>query len=115
MTALRPVSPDKAVHAAADAEFLRNLGRRIRLLRVDRELSQEQLARAAGMSRNFVSSIERGAHGVDVVRLRWLAAVFEVSVATLVDGTTDAVAAALSGERLAPGGRPRAGARRGPA
>jgi transcriptional regulator with XRE-family HTH domain len=101
VTALRSVPAARpAQEAAADAEFLRRIGRRIRLLRVDRGLSQEQLARAAGMSRNFVSSIERGVHGIDVVRLRWLAAVFEVSVATLVDGAADAVAAALSGERV---------------
>jgi transcriptional regulator with XRE-family HTH domain len=64
--------------------YLRGLGKRIRLLRVDRELSQEQLARAAGMSRNFVSSIERGAHGVDVVRLLRLASALDVDIAVLV-------------------------------
>lgn len=63
---------------------MRGLGKRIRLLRVDRELSQEQLAKAAGMSRNFVSSIERGAHGVDVVRLLRLASALEVDIAVLV-------------------------------
>jgi transcriptional regulator with XRE-family HTH domain len=53
---------------------------------VTREMSQEQLARTAGMSRNFVSSIERGAHGVDVVRLLRLAAALEVDLAELVAG-----------------------------
>ncbi len=58
---------------AQDQVFLRAMGKRIKLTRIDRELSQEQLARRSGMSRNFVSSVERGAHGVDVVRLRALA------------------------------------------
>ncbi len=62
-----PISP------AHNRLFLRAMGKRIKLTRIDRELSQEQLAARAGMSRNFVSSIERGAHGVDVVRLRALA------------------------------------------
>lgn len=80
-----------AEERAAERQYLRGLGKRIRLLRVDRELSQEQLAKAAGMSRNFVSSVERGAHGVDVVRLVRLAAALDVDVAVLVSGPTDRV------------------------
>lgn len=64
--------------------YLRTLGKRIRILRVTREMSQQQLAQAAGMSRNFVSSIERGAHGVDVVRLLRLAAALDVGLVDLV-------------------------------
>ncbi|HVQ91295.1 MAG TPA: helix-turn-helix transcriptional regulator [Mycobacteriales bacterium] len=67
-----------------ERQYLRGLGKRIKLLRIDRELSQEQLAKASGMSRNFVSSVERGAHGVDVVRLVRLAAALGVDVAVLV-------------------------------
>jgi transcriptional regulator with XRE-family HTH domain len=80
-----------AEERAAERQYLRGLGKRIRLLRVDRELSQEQLAKAAGMSRNFVSSVERGAHGVDVVRLVRLAAALDVDVAVLVSGPSDRV------------------------
>src|SRR5215212_1529828 len=58
------------------AAFLRALGKRVRLLRLTRELTQDQVAVAAGMSRSFVSLIEHGTHGVDVVRLWRLAAVF---------------------------------------
>jgi len=73
--------------------FLRAMGKRIKLARIDRELSQEQLARRSGMSRNFVSSVERGAHGVDVVRLRALAWALGVRVDQLLPdeeaGATD--------------------------
>ena len=99
MTALpttSAVGAKRAGRESADAEFLRRLGKRIRLVRVDRGLSQEQLAGTAGMSRNFVSSIERGAHGVDVVRLRWLAMALDVPLTVLIEASTDAVAAALS-------------------
>jgi transcriptional regulator with XRE-family HTH domain len=71
-------------HTPEEWEFLRLMGKRIRLARVDRELSQEQLAARAGMSRNFVSSIERGAHGVDVLRLRRLAEALGVDIAALL-------------------------------
>lgn len=65
--------------------FLRALGRRVRLLRLVRDLTQDQLAQAAGMSRSFVSLVEHGSHGVDVVRLVRLAAVLGVPLTELVD------------------------------
>lgn len=65
--------------------FMRALERRVRLLRLIRELSQEQLAEGAGISRSFVSSIERGAPGVDVVRLLRVAAVSGLPLHELVN------------------------------
>jgi XRE family transcriptional regulator, aerobic/anaerobic benzoate catabolism transcriptional regulator len=74
-----------------DAEaYLRALGKRVRILRLTRELTQEELAAASGMSRNFVSLIEHGAHGVDVVRLLRLAAALGVPLEELLrDPGTD--------------------------
>jgi hypothetical protein len=48
-----------------------------RLLRLVGDLSQDELAVAAGMSCGFASLIEKGSHGVDVIRLirlakRWM-------------------------------------------
>ena len=77
----RPV----AAEDSAAGEFLRVLGKRVRLLRLARELTQDQLADAAGMSRSFVSLIEHGAHGVDVVRLLRLAGVFGMPLVELLD------------------------------
>jgi transcriptional regulator with XRE-family HTH domain len=69
------------------AVWLRALGRRVRLLRLTREMTQDELAAASGMSRSFVSLIEHGAHGVDVVRLLRLAAALDVTLGELL-GTT---------------------------
>ena len=69
----------------AEAAFLRALGKRVRLLRRVRELTQDELAQAAGMSRSFVSLIEKGSHGVDVVRLLRLADALDVSLLELLD------------------------------
>lgn len=69
----------------AEAAFLIALGKRIRLLRLIRELTQDELAQAAGISRSFVSMIEHGTHGVDVVRLWRLAAVFGMPLTELLD------------------------------
>jgi transcriptional regulator with XRE-family HTH domain len=66
------------------ATYLRALGKRVRILRLTREMTQEELAAAAGMSRNFVSLLEHGAHGVDVVRLLRLAAALDVPIEELL-------------------------------
>jgi transcriptional regulator with XRE-family HTH domain len=68
-----------------EAAFLWALGKRVRLLRLTRELTQEQVADAAGMSRSFFSLIEHGCRGVDVVRLLRLAAEFGVPLTELLD------------------------------
>jgi transcriptional regulator with XRE-family HTH domain len=57
----------------ANREFVRRFGRRLKLLRVDRDFSQEQLGDAAGMHRTFVGKLERGETGVNVDRLPDLA------------------------------------------
>jgi len=67
--------------------WLRGLGRRVRILRLTREMTQDDLAVAAGMSRSFVSLIEKGTHGVDVVRLLRLAAALDVPLAELLGAT----------------------------
>jgi transcriptional regulator with XRE-family HTH domain len=67
--------------------WLRAMGRRVRILRLTREMTQDDLALAAGMSRSFVSLIEHGAHGIDVVRLLRLAAALDVPLAELIGAT----------------------------
>ena len=81
------------------AVFMRALGKRVRLLRLMAELTQEELADAAGMSRSFVSLIEHGAHGVDVVRLLRLATVFGVPLPEMIDLERPARPAGWDSER----------------
>jgi transcriptional regulator with XRE-family HTH domain len=79
------------VTVGADVEietWLRRLGKRVRLLRLTREMTQDQLAAASGMSRSFVSLIEHGTHGVDVVRLIRLATALDVPLTELICGPT---------------------------
>ena len=67
------------------AVFRRALRKRLRLLRLVRELTQEELGQAAGVSRNFVSLLEHGSHCPDVVRLMRLASGLGVPLAELLD------------------------------
>jgi len=67
--------------------FRRALGKRIRVLRVVRELTQDELAQSAGVTRNQVSAFERAAQRLDVVALVRLAAALDVSVPELLDAS----------------------------
>ncbi len=53
--------------------YRQEIGRRIREERFRLNLRQEELAIRARVSRHFVSSIERGRHGLDAWRLRQVA------------------------------------------
>jgi transcriptional regulator with XRE-family HTH domain len=67
-----------------DAVYRRTVGKRIRVWRVLHDRSQDELAAAAGVTRNFVSAIERGAQGLDAVRLRRLAEAMGMELAELL-------------------------------
>ena len=54
--------------------FNRRFGRRLKLLRISRGLTQGQLAARAGMHRTFIGNLERAQRGVNVDRLPDLAA-----------------------------------------
>lgn len=61
-------------------------GQNVLLWRVHRRLTQEGLARRAGVPRPNLSAIERGKREVSLITLRSLAWALEVSPGTLVDG-----------------------------
>lgn len=65
-------------------EWLRRVGKRVRLCRLTAEVTQEELGVAAGISRSFISVIE---HGSDVSALKlWrLADALNVPVVQLLE------------------------------
>ena len=58
-------------------------GRRVRAIREDRRLSQEQLAEIAGIHRTYISSVERGQRNIGLDNILTLAAALQVPVADL--------------------------------
>ena len=67
-------------------DWLAVVGRRVREARIDRELSQEQVAEAARVSRPYLSAVERGERNVGIVNLIRIAHVLRVDPGDLVRG-----------------------------
>jgi transcriptional regulator with XRE-family HTH domain len=63
-----------------------SFGRRVRVLREVKSLSQEQLAEMAGLHRTYVSSLERGQRNVGLDNVFALAKALGVSPAELFQG-----------------------------
>lgn len=61
------------------------LGRRVRALREERKLSQEQLAHAAGFHRAFVGFIERGERDFGVSHIWPLSRALNVPISVLFE------------------------------
>lgn len=98
---------------ALELEYRRLVGKRVRVGRIWLELSQDELAAKAGVSRNFVSAIERGAQGLDAWRLWALAEGLGGTLDWLLTGPDDALTALNPGSRDARTGSRVAGSSEG--
>ncbi len=70
---MTPSIHSDAIDRAEERSFRRQVGKRLRSQRIWLELSQDEVAAKAGVTRNFVSAIERGAQGLDAWRLTHVA------------------------------------------
>ena len=64
------------------------IGRTVYLWRNERKLTQDQLARAAGISRPNLSDLERGKRELSLKSLRRLSSALQITPGTLVDGVS---------------------------
>lgn len=64
----------------------RQVGTRIQHLRMERDLTQEELALLSGVSRNVLMDLEHGRRGILHERLFDIAKALGVTAADLVDG-----------------------------
>ena len=71
------------VNGPEDRARLRAFGLRMKLLRVSRGWSQEELAEAAGMHRTFIGQVERGQRGMNILGLWRLSRAFGISIGEL--------------------------------
>lgn len=68
------------------SEPRKRLGARIRALREERGLTQEQLAVRSGLHRTYVSALENGARNTSVDNLWRVAEAFGLPLSELLDG-----------------------------
>ena len=61
----------------------KSFGNRVKELRLERGISQEELAFRSGLHRTYVSSTERGARNVSLVNIEKLAKALDVSISAL--------------------------------
>ncbi len=64
--------------------LLQDFGKRIRQLRTQRNLSQEQLAEKTGFHRTYIGMVERGERNLSLSNIGVFAEIFELSVAELM-------------------------------
>jgi DNA-binding XRE family transcriptional regulator len=74
------------IHSEASAVWLRQIGKRVRILRLAAEKTQDQLADETGISRSFISLIEHGTQDCSVLRLWRIADVLGLSLVELLGG-----------------------------
>ena len=67
-----------------DKELLREFGKRIRQLRTERNLSQEELAFQTGFHRTYIGMIERGERNLSLSNIGVFGKTFEMSVSELL-------------------------------
>lgn len=61
------------------------LGQRVRELRKSKGLSQEQLAHLSGLSRQYITDVERGARNIAIVNVEKIAKALEIPLSKLFD------------------------------
>ena len=73
----------------AKRPYLEKLGQRIREVRLDRSLSQEELADKSGVHRTYVGMIERGEKNITVLSLLKVSGALGIDISDLLDGIKD--------------------------
>jgi transcriptional regulator with XRE-family HTH domain len=66
-----------------DKKVLKEFGERIKTIRKNKGLSQEELADKAGLHRTYIGMIERAERNITLINIDKIAKALEVSVSTL--------------------------------
>ena len=60
---------------------LKAFGRRVKEMRIERDLTQSELAEKVGLSNNFIGMVERGERNTSVDKIFKLAKAFDIKLA----------------------------------
>ncbi len=76
-------------HNPTDRARLKSLGKRIKEMRSERSISQEELAELAGVHRTYVGMIERGEKNVTILTAHKISTALEISISEFFKGYED--------------------------
>jgi len=69
----------------SDSEILKKFGERVRQLRNQQDISQEELAHKANLHRTYIGMIERAEKNITLLNIEKIANALEVSIKDLID------------------------------
>ncbi len=64
--------------------LLKKFGKNVKIERIKKDLTQEQLAEIMNVSQNYIANIERGKANMSLVKIYELAGYLNVNIVTLV-------------------------------
>ena len=64
--------------------ILNIFGLRIRELRLEKKLTQEQFAQLSGLHKNYIGMVERGERNPSLINIEIIAKTFEISISELM-------------------------------
>lgn len=70
----------------SDSEVLKKFGDRVRQLRKQKDISQEELAHRAGLHRTYIGMIERAEKNITLMNIEKIANALNVSIKDLFNG-----------------------------
>ena len=71
--------------SSSEKALLKRFGSRVRKVRREKGLSQEQLALESGLDRSYIGGVERGERNISLVNLFKLSNALSVSLSTLLE------------------------------
>ena len=75
----------RQTYTDSERKFLKQIGIRIRELRIEANLSQEKLAFAAELDRTYIGSVERGERNISLINTNKIAKALNIKVTELLD------------------------------
>ena len=64
--------------------ILINFGKRIKELRIEKDLTQEQFAELSGLHKNYIGMVERGERNPSLKNIEVIANAFNISISKLM-------------------------------
>lgn len=68
-----------------ESQILKRFGKKVRLLRIERGLSQEELAHRAGLHRTYIGMIERAEKNITLVNIEKISIALDVELIELFE------------------------------